>query len=71
MAALENELQSKVRSLNEHQSKVDKMEEELMEIAKRQKQIFKAEVYAHRIRIYTLHKNNVLTLWIFRWVTKE
>lgn len=49
LAALENELQSKVKSLNEHQSKVDKMEEELMEIAKRQKQILKAEVYAHRI----------------------
>ncbi|XP_012536653.1 kinesin-like protein Klp98A isoform X2 [Monomorium pharaonis] len=44
LAALENELQSKVKSLNEHQSKVDKMEEELMEIAKRQKQIFKAEL---------------------------
>ncbi|GAB1863831.1 Kinesin-like protein KIF16B [Camponotus japonicus] len=44
LAALENELQSKVKSLNEHQSKVDKMEEELMEIAKRQKQIFKAEM---------------------------
>ncbi|XP_029172816.1 kinesin-like protein Klp98A isoform X1 [Nylanderia fulva] len=41
LAALENELQNKVKSLNEHQSKVDKMEEELMEIAKRQKQIFK------------------------------
>lgn len=60
MAALENELQSKVRSLNEHQSKVDKMEEELMEIAKRQKQIFKAEVYAYRIRIYALHKTMCL-----------
>ncbi|XP_071633443.1 kinesin-like protein Klp98A isoform X1 [Temnothorax longispinosus] len=44
LAALENELQSKVKSLNEHQSKVDKMEEELMEIAKRQKQIFRAEL---------------------------
>ncbi|KAL6433755.1 hypothetical protein ACFW04_005780 [Cataglyphis niger] len=44
LAVLENELQSKVRSLNEHQSKVDKMEEELVEIAKRQKQIFKAEM---------------------------
>ncbi|EZA56695.1 Kinesin-like protein [Ooceraea biroi] len=44
LAALESELQSKVRSLNEHQSKVDKMEEELMEIAKRQKQMFKAEL---------------------------
>ncbi|XP_067217234.1 kinesin-like protein Klp98A isoform X2 [Linepithema humile] len=44
LAALENELQSKVKSLNEHQSKVDKMEEELIEIAKRQKQIFKAEM---------------------------
>jgi len=44
LAALESELQSKVRSLNEHQSKVDKMEEELMEIAKKQKQVFKAEV---------------------------
>ncbi|XP_070172327.1 kinesin-like protein Klp98A isoform X3 [Polyergus mexicanus] len=44
LVALENELQSKVRSLNEHQSKVDKMEEELVEIAKRQKQIFKAEM---------------------------
>ncbi|XP_011863401.1 PREDICTED: kinesin-like protein KIF16B isoform X2 [Vollenhovia emeryi] len=43
LAALENELQSKVKSLNEHQSKVDKMEEELMEIAKKQKQIFRAE----------------------------
>ena len=41
---MENELQSKVKSLNEHQSKVDKMEEELMEIAKKQKQIFRAEV---------------------------
>ncbi|KAL0116232.1 hypothetical protein PUN28_011221 [Cardiocondyla obscurior] len=44
LAALENELQSKVKSLNEHQNKVDKMEEELMEIAKRQKQIFRAEL---------------------------
>lgn len=69
---MENELQSKVRSLNEHQSKVDKMEEELVEIAKRQKQIFKAEVCAHRIRIiYALYKNNVLTLCIFRWLTQE
>ncbi|XP_025995340.1 kinesin-like protein Klp98A isoform X4 [Solenopsis invicta] len=44
LAALESELQSKVKSLNEHQSKVDKMEEELMEIAKKQKQIFRAEL---------------------------
>ncbi|XP_011694299.1 PREDICTED: kinesin-like protein KIF16B [Wasmannia auropunctata] len=44
LAALENELQNKVKSLNEHQSKVDKMEEELTEIAKRQKQIFRAEL---------------------------
>ncbi|KYN32776.1 Kinesin-like protein KIF16B [Trachymyrmex septentrionalis] len=44
LVALENELQSKVKSLNEHQSKVDKMEEELMEIAKKQKQIFRAEL---------------------------
>ncbi|XP_020282413.1 kinesin-like protein Klp98A isoform X2 [Pseudomyrmex gracilis] len=44
LAALESELQNKVRSLNEHQTKVDKMEEELMEIAKKQKQIFKLEL---------------------------
>ncbi|XP_011639230.1 kinesin-like protein Klp98A isoform X2 [Pogonomyrmex barbatus] len=44
LAALENELQNKVKSLNEHQNKVDKMEKELMEIAKRQKQIFKTEL---------------------------
>lgn len=46
---MENELQTKVKSLNDHQSKVDKMEEELMEIAKRQKQIFRAEVCTHKI----------------------
>lgn len=44
LIALENELQSKVKSLNEHQSKVDKMEEELTEIAKRQKQMSHLEV---------------------------
>ncbi|XP_076283674.1 kinesin-like protein 98A isoform X2 [Lasioglossum baleicum] len=44
LAALETELQNKVKSLNEHQSKVDKMEEELMEIAKKQKHLFNLEL---------------------------
>lgn len=44
MAALETELQSKVRSLNEHQSKVDRMEEELLEMAEKQKQMLNLEV---------------------------
>lgn len=59
-------MQSKVRSLNEHQIKVDKMEEELIEIARKQKQILKAEVYAHKIQFYTLREKNMLTLCIFR-----
>ncbi|XP_031825289.1 kinesin-like protein 98A isoform X2 [Nomia melanderi] len=44
LAALETELQNKVKSLNEHQSKVDKMEEELMEIAKKQKHMFNLQL---------------------------
>ncbi|XP_078043544.1 kinesin-like protein 98A isoform X2 [Augochlora pura] len=44
LAALETELQNKVKSLNEHQSKVDKMEEELMEIAKKQKHLLNLEL---------------------------
>ncbi|XP_026674891.1 kinesin-like protein Klp98A isoform X2 [Ceratina calcarata] len=44
LAALETELQNKVKSLNEHQSKVDKMEEELMEIAKKQKHMLNLEL---------------------------
>ncbi|XP_043463566.1 kinesin-like protein Klp98A isoform X2 [Leptopilina heterotoma] len=39
LAALEAELQNKVRSLNEHQSKLDRMEEELLEITDKQKQL--------------------------------
>lgn len=54
---MENELQSKVKSLNEHQSKVDKMEEELMEIAKKQKQIFRAEVCTHETNV--LQNNSI------------
>lgn len=67
---MENELQSKVKSLNEHQSKVDKMEEELMEIAKKQKQIFRAEVCMYVRKILRSVKR-FFTLMISSWEVKE
>ena len=44
LAALETELQSKVKYLNEHQTKVDEIEEELLEMAENQKQMLNLEV---------------------------
>ncbi|XP_043272299.1 kinesin-like protein KIF16B isoform X2 [Venturia canescens] len=49
LAALEIDLQSKVRSLNEHQSKVNKMEEELLEMAEKQKQMLNLEFEGQEI----------------------
>lgn len=39
LAALELELQNKMRTLNERQSKIDKMDEELTDLTERQKEI--------------------------------
>ncbi|XP_057339285.1 kinesin-like protein Klp98A isoform X1 [Microplitis mediator] len=49
LAALESELQSKVKSLSEHQSRVDKMEEELSEMTEKQKQMLCLEYEGQEI----------------------
>ncbi|XP_015122928.1 kinesin-like protein KIF16B isoform X2 [Diachasma alloeum] len=49
LAALESELQNKVKSLNEHQSRVEKMEEELLDMADKQKQMLSLEFEGQEI----------------------
>ncbi|XP_015585047.1 kinesin-like protein Klp98A isoform X3 [Cephus cinctus] len=44
LAALESQLQTKVKMLNEHQTKVDKMAEEIIEVEERQKEILNLEI---------------------------
>ncbi|XP_034938615.1 kinesin-like protein Klp98A [Chelonus insularis] len=51
LAALESELQNKVKSLNEHQSRVDKMEVELLEMADKQKQMLNFEFEGQRLQL--------------------
>ncbi|KAK0164251.1 hypothetical protein PV328_002899 [Microctonus aethiopoides] len=49
LAALESELQNKVKSLGEHQMRVDKIEEELLDMADKQKQILNLEFEGQEI----------------------
>uniref|UniRef100_A0A0C9QMU2 KIF16B_0 protein n=1 Tax=Fopius arisanus TaxID=64838 RepID=A0A0C9QMU2_9HYME len=49
LAALESELQNKVKSLNEHQTRVEKMEEELLDMADKQKQMLNLEFEGQEI----------------------
>ncbi|XP_074103740.1 kinesin-like protein 98A isoform X2 [Cotesia typhae] len=49
LAALEFELQTKVKSLSEHQTKVDKMEEELSEMTVKQRQMLYLEYESQEI----------------------